>query len=62
MGHPMTRKRDAARLTVARQARDANDLKQLIDMLGLWPHQDDAAEQTAQIPTQFHSRFKQTRW
>lgn len=45
-----TDERHAARLTVARNARDADELRRLLDILGLWPADDGQPTITAPAP------------
>lgn len=40
--------RHRARLTLARHARDADDLRHLLDVTGLWPAQDAAASEPSE--------------
>lgn len=42
-------KRDAARRCVAGQARDAEDLRFLLTVMGLWPGQDDQRFPTTRL-------------
>ncbi|MFB7257573.1 hypothetical protein [Streptomyces nojiriensis] len=44
--------RNAARRAVAERATDRADLVQLLDMLGLWPHDDPTLPGTASTPVE----------
>lgn len=48
--------RAQARLTVARHARDADDLRHLLDVLALWPAQDAAAAQESTLVPSLRTR------
>lgn len=56
----MTTPDDQARLACARAASCSADLKQLLDMLALWPGQEEKRNSALFVPN-FNTRNKQTR-
>ena len=57
---PHAANHDKARRITARHATDTNDLHYLLDVLGLWPHQDGTSPQIPPMPLDpcatFHRR------